>query len=429
MGMLHSARVAALAVAAFGMSMTANAGDVTLAAGEEVTYAKHISRLIQNRCEECHRAEAIAPFSMQSYRQVKGWSKMIREVIDDGRMPPWHANPEMSRHFKNDRSLTAEEKAMFRTWLDNGMPRGDAADMPEPIDYSGAWKIGEPEMVLELPEEVEISATGVVPYMYFDTPTGFTEDMYIEKAQALAGNQKVVHHIIISWYIPAGERPDYDGPRYGFLVGTAPGDMPLVSPEGHARFVPAGAHLRWQMHYTPTGKTEIDRSKLGFIFAKEKPRAFVETESPSKHDIAIPANAENHKEQVTHTITDDIKIISFMPHMHLRGKSYRYDIIDTDGNEETVLDIPQYDFNWQAQYHLEEPIHVKAGSKLRLTAHYDNSTKNPYNPDPSHKIVWGDQTWEEMMIGWFDFIRDDPSGLGTQVTDGDSDGEGTEADD
>jgi len=400
----------AIAVGAMAVTASAPASADTDSAieTEQITYSKHISRIIQEKCQECHHPGAIAPFSITNYRQARGWSRMVREVVSEERMPPWHAD-ERYGHFKNDRSLTAEEKDMILTWIDSGMPRGNPEDMPEPKEWNGSWKIGEPEMVVNLPEEVEIQSTGVVPYMYFTSDPGFEEDMYITKAQALPGNHKVVHHIIITWYLPEGVRADYEGPRAGFLVGTAPGDMPLICPDNHARFVPAGAHLRWQMHYTPTGKTEHDRSKVGFIFAEEKPDYFVETESPSNHGIMIPPHAENHKETWTHTVSHDMRILSFMPHMHLRGKSFRYEVEYPDESREILLNIPFYDFNWQAQYHLEEPKFIPAGSKIHTVAHYDNSEKNPYNPDPRHKVGWGDQTWEEMMIGWYDYVKVDPA--------------------
>ena len=403
--LLKAASAVALSAGLMAPQASAAENDVDAAQADisKVSYAKEVSRLIQARCETCHRPEGIAPFSMTNYRQVRGWAKMIKEVINDGRMPPWHADPRYG-HFKNDRRLTEHELALFNAWLDNGMAKGDDADLPEPANYGGEWRVGTPDIVLVQPEEVTIDPTGVVPYMYFTQDPGFKEDIYVTAAEALAGNIKVVHHIIVTWFLPEGVNKQYPGQREGFLIGTAPGDMPLLTEPGQARLIPAGAHLRWQMHYTPTGKVEKDQSRLGLMTTKEMPAELIMTNSPGQYQLDIPPHAENHMVETTYTTPQDIRIVSFMPHMHLRGKAYRYEVKYPDGREEILLDIPKYDFNWQATYRLTEPKFLPKGTQVHLVAHFDNSDKNPYNPDPNKNVHWGDQTWEEMMIGWHDFV-------------------------
>lgn len=391
-----------LALAALG----AAANDAVQTA--DVTYSNQIARLVQNKCQECHRPEGVAPFELMSYRQVKGWAAMIREVVDEGRMPPWHADPAHGV-FRNDRRLTDQEKADLFAWLDGGMAEGDPAALPAPRSFDGQWKIGEPDVVFDLPEEVAIPASGTVPYLYFETAPGWAEDRYVQKAQALPGNAKVVHHIIVLWKLPDGVNPS-ERRRDGMLVGTAPGDMPLDCGDGFARRIPAGAVLRWQMHYTPTGKAETDRSKLGLVFAKAPPTHLVETAMPLNQDLRIPAGADNHVETATHRIDRDIRILSYMPHMHYRGKAFRYEAEYPDGRREILLDVPRYDFNWQAMYYLAEPKLIPKGTTLHFTAAYDNSAANPYNPDPGATVFWGEQTWEEMMIGWHDYYVVDGSG-------------------
>ncbi len=403
MGAAMFALVAFAASPAFGA-----AADVPLsvAKGEQVTYAKHISRLMQQSCQECHNPGGIGPFSLLNYRQTKAWSKMIREVVDTNRMPPWGAAPHVGK-FSNDRSLSQEEKDMLFAWIDNGMPRGNAEDMPEEIEFHNRWRIGEPDMVFELPEEVTIEPTGVVDYKYFMTKTNFTEDKWVKAAECLPGNPKVVHHIIMFVREPGDNSQMARGEDgNGFFDAFAPGGEPMVLEPGQARKIPAGAELIWQMHYTPTGKTETDRSQFGIIFADEAPEQEVMTENAINFNFQIPAGAPNHRVESEYVFEKPATIISFAPHMHYRGKSFTYELVKPDGTREMLLDVPQYDFNWQITYDLAEPLHVEPGAKLHCVAHFDNSADNPYNPNPDRPVSWGDQTWEEMMIGFFHFAYD-----------------------
>ncbi len=410
----HHRHAKLLAALIIGLSLpigaaVADSDTIIAADGEEITYSKHISRFVQNRCQECHQPNGIAPFSLMNYRQVRGWSKMIREVVNDGRMPPWHADPAIG-HFSNDRRIPMEEKEMLYSWMDSGMARGDQADMPEAIEWKNEWRIGEPDIVFEMPEEATIDATGVVPYKYFETKTNFEEDVWVSSMECLPGNPKVVHHIIMFVRTPGeaanfgnGEVSEGDG---GFLDAFAPGGIPQRLSPGQARKIPAGSSLIWQLHYTPTGKTETDRSRFGIKFAKGPITHEMMTGSAIDFGFTIPPNDADYKVTSRVNFPKDATLFSFAPHMHYRGKDFDYAMVYPDGRREMLISIPNYDFNWQTTYDLAEPLFVPAGSRIECVAHFDNSADNPYNPDPDKSVTWGDQTWEEMMIGFFHYSMD-----------------------
>jgi len=364
----------------------------------EVTYSKHISRLIQAKCQECHRPEGIAPFSLMTYRQVKGWSRMIKEVVNERRMPPWGADPNVG-HFKNDPSLTKEELAMVNYWVDNGTPRGKPEDMPEPLEFYDEWTIGKPDMVIEMPEEATIKPTGVVPYQYFVTKTDFDEDKYFSALEVLPGNRKVVHHIIIFVRDPDAAQDQRVGFLSDMLDVYAPGSPPSVLEGGKARVIPKGAELVWQVHYTPTGKLEKDRSKFGLVFADGPVNEVIRTTTAVNPDFKIPAHHPNYEVEAELTLPKAATVYSFTPHMHYRGKAMDFIFEYPDGTEKLACSIPQYDFNWQLDYQLAEPLEVPAGTTLRVVGTFDNSADNPYNPDPTKPVTWGEQTWEEMLLG------------------------------
>jgi mono/diheme cytochrome c family protein len=385
------------AVALTAASFTAAAGDP-----EPITYAKDVSRILRNNCETCHHPNGIGPFSLTTYRQASGWSKMIMEVIDDGRMPPWHADPNHGK-FANDRRLSKNEIETIRTWIAEGMPRGEREDLPEPIEYTSEWRIGEPDVVFEIPEEVTIQPTGVVPYMNFEVPTNFTEDKWIKAMEPMPGNDKVVHHIIVYCRAPefqGGDLNQFLGIGRGFLSGYAPGTVENIFDDRRAVKIPAGSTLVFQMHYTPTGKVETDRSKFGLVFAEGKPEFEVVTATVENFEFKIPPHAKDYEVVAKSEFPGDALLYSMTPHMHYRGSKFKYIVTYPDGKEEVLLNVPTYDFNWQTSYILEEPKLLPKGTKLTAIAHFDNSEENPYNPDPTKPVRWGDQTWEEMMIGW-----------------------------
>jgi len=373
---------------------------------EEVTYSNQIARILQKRCVECHREGEIAPFALTDYEEVVGWSEMIAEVIDDQRMPPWHADPAHGK-FSNDRSLSDEEKQMIHTWVDNGAPEGDRSDLPERESYVTGWQLPrEPDLVVNMDDKpYKVPASGVVEYKYFAVDPGFEEDKWIKAFQAVPGNRAVVHHILV-FARPKGLRGDGDsgGGAFSYLAAYVPGLTAEPFPSGMAKRIPAGSELVFQMHYTPIGTEQEDMSYLGMIFADpEEVTHEVKTVSAVTNRFVIPPGASNHEvEAGTTAAAFDSKLLTLMPHMHLRGKSFRYELQYPDGKKETLLDVPAYDFNWQTSYHLAVPKDLPEGAKIHCVGHYDNSKQNLNNPDPTARVTWGDQTWDEMFIGYFD---------------------------
>lgn len=378
----------------------------------KITYAKHISRILQKNCQECHRPGQIGPMALLTFDDAVAWSDTIREVVDEGRMPPWHADPRYGK-FSNDRSLSKEERETLLSWIDHGTPRGDDKDLPPPRRFPEGWSIGKPDLIVSMPRAFEVPARtpkGGIPYQYFTVNPGFTEDRWVQRAEAKPDAAAVVHHIVI-FIQPKGEFFNPDAPG-SVLCGTAPGDMPVNLPIGLGKKIPAGARLVFQMHYTPNGKACSDRSQIGLVFAEKPPRFRVLTKPVYSNSFIsrldkIPPGADNYKIESEHLFERDAHILHFMPHMHLRGKDFLYEAIYPSGKKEILLSVPRYVFGWQSVYRLAEPVAMPKGTKLHCIAHFDNSAKNPNNPDPKRAIYWGDQTWEEMMIGWIDYYLDD----------------------
>jgi len=378
-----------------------------------VTYGNQISRLIQNRCVHCHRDGEIAPFSLESYEDVVGWAEMILEVTQQRRMPPWHANPQFG-HFSNDASLSDEELESIKQWVAAGAPPGNLEESPAPRQFSLGWQMGEPDLVVPMADEpFQVPATGVIPYQYFVVDPGFTEDKWVSAAECRIGNRAVVHHIIVA--LQQQRRQQVHGVQSEWITATAPGAQPLILPDGYAKLIPAGSKLVFQMHYTPNGTIQHDLSSVGFKFVdRQQVRKVVGTREAVNRRFVIPPGAENHQVTAQFRFDQDSLLLSLFPHMHLRGKSFRYVAKYPDGQEEILLDIPQYDFNWQNSYEFTEAKRLPAGTILHCIAHFDNSKNNFANPDPSQAVRWGDQTWEEMMIGYFNMALADQDLNGQQ---------------
>jgi peroxiredoxin len=373
-----------------------------------ITYAQQVSRLVQKNCQECHRPGQIGPMPLETFDDVSSWSETIREVVSEQRMPPWHADPKYG-HFSNDRRLSTEDRATILAWIKEGCPKGNDKDLPPKKEFPEGWRIGKPDAVFEMRNSYTVPAKapkGGIEYQYFGVETNFDEDKWIQAAEAKPGNYGVVHHIIV-YVAPSkdkrGQRKE-DGIGEGFLAPYAPGDMPAVFPEGSAKKLPKGATLIFQMHYTPNGVEGKDRSSVGLIFAKEPPKHEVRTRSIAMKDFVIPAGDANYKAVSSSTFKEDAELLSLLPHMHLRGKDFDYRVTYPNGKSEIILSVPHYDFAWQASYRLAKPLALPAGTKIECTAHFDNSKDNPNNPDPKKDVRWGDQTWEEMMIGFVDYV-------------------------
>lgn len=369
----------------------------------EITWSKQVARIVQDKCQVCHHPNTAAPFSLLTYDDAVNWAEMMKEVVLQRRMPPWHADTRFG-DFRDERRLSQDEIDTVVAWINDGTPEGERAELPPVRDYPDGWRIGKPDVIFELPQEVIIPARGTVPYLYFETPTNFTEDMYIEAAEARPDNRAAVHHIVLFYKAPGDNR----GRLFeNWIDGAAPGNIPLELPEGVGRKIPAGSSLVWQMHYTATGKEEKDRSQYAFRFCRERPRREARVAAIRNQRFRIPAGDPNFRIDSNFTTPRDVLIYSFSPHMHVRGKDFEYRAIFPDGRSEVLLSVPQYDFNWQSAYRLKSPKRLPAGTRIECTAHYDNSKGNPANPDPTKEVRWGDQTWEEMMIGYVDYVAAD----------------------
>jgi peroxiredoxin len=369
-----------------------------------VTYCDQVARILQQRCVSCHRPGEIAPFPLQDYEEVVGWADTMREVLSEKRMPPWFASPDHGR-FINDNQMSEDERQLIYAWIDDGCPLGDRSKLPAPRQFAVGWQIPRPDQIVYMtPEPVDVPADGTVDYRYYTVDPGWTEDKWIRAVEARPDNRAVVHHIIL-FFKPPGDSST-NGTR-GNLGGYAPGGGTRVYPDGVAVMVPAGSQLVFQLHYTPNGSPQKDRSYAGFVFADPasvKLRAH--TGAASNASFVIPAGADDHEVRAEYRFDQDMRLLTLAPHMHLRGKSFRYEAEFPDGAREVLLDVPRYDFNWQLKYVLAEPRHLPKGTVLHCTARFDNSEANLANPDPSDTVRFGPQTWHEMMIGWFGVMEE-----------------------
>ena len=406
---------------------------------EAPTFHRDVQSILQRHCQDCHHPSGSAPFSLLEAQNAKGVSAMIAEVVEEGRMPPWNADPSVGT-FRNARGLSAGEIATLRAWADAGAPAGDPNDAPVPRAFAEGWQIGEPDVVYEV-EEVELPAEGRLPYRYVRVRTRFEEDRWIQAAQFQNSSPAVVHHVLafIATFPPPKRvegRPwtpaldpnailrdmnreerrrilprmapyafDFQqglgGGLYGYFLAGLPGDGPIVYPSGEARLLPARATLIFQIHYTPVGVAMQSGTKLGLKFADAPPRHVRDTRAASTLKIEIPPGAADHVVRARYEFPRNADLISMRPHLHLRGKHVSY-VLHQGGATRTLLEVPHYDFDWQLDYELDEPVAVAPGDVLEVIARYDNSDANPYNPDPEAWVYFGLQTEDEMMIGYFD---------------------------
>jgi peroxiredoxin len=383
-----------------------------------VTYSNQISRLLAQHCVECHRPGEIAPFSLTDYEEVAGWAATMAEVVKNERMPPWHAN-EQHGTFSNDRRLSDEEKDLIRQWAEAGAPEGNPSELPAAKTYTTGWQLPQqPDLVLEMSKKpYMVPPEGVLRYQEFIVDPKFTEDKWISAVEVQPGNRAVVHHALVI-IRPPGARSntlaDLDAQILGVYV---PGMRPRPWPQGTAKRIQAGGILVFELHYVPIGTEEPDISRIGLVFtdASTVTHAVLSAKAVQRH-ITIPPGESNYTAKASiQAAPVDAQLISVMPHMHLRGKSFRYQALYPDGTLETLLDVPHYDFNWQTSYWFAEPKRMAAGTKIVCDASFDNSTANLANPDPAATVTWGAQSWQEMMIGYCEFsvpvnvVRDEKS--------------------
>lgn len=367
----------------------------------DITYSKDIARILQERCVECHRAGEVAPFPLTSYEEVVGWSDSIREVVDEGRMPPWFADPNYGV-FLHDGRIPDEEKTLIRQWVANGSPQGDPADLPEPKQYLEGWGMPEPDAVYAMSDTpFQVPAEGVIDYQNYFVDPGWKEDTWICGAEARPGARSVVHHILV--FIQRPNTRYIPGLPGDLFAAYAPGMKPTVAhTEDMALLAPPGSKIVFQVHYTPNGTPQADISKVGLRFRDPK-NVKMEIKAGMAINVLfrIPPRNGNFRVTASHVFPEDSLLLGVNPHMHLRGKSFRYEAQYPDGRREIVMDCPRYDFNWQLGYQYAEPLVMPKGTKLLCTAYFDNSENNPSNPDPNRTVTFGEQTWDEMMIGWF----------------------------
>jgi len=407
------------------------------------TFYRDVLPILQEKCQSCHRPGEATPMPLVTYEQTQPWAAKVAAAVEMKMMPPWFADPRFG-HFANDPSLSAEQIATISQWAKAGAAAGDAKDAPPARRWSGEWNIPQPDVVVEMPQAVRIPADGEVEYTYEIVPTHFTEDRWVQMVEARPSSAAHVHHAVIyirppdsQWlrHAPVGkpftasmlsdaeERRQAHETTSDLLLVYAPGSGADRFRDGMAKFVPARSDLVFQMHYTTNGKAATDATSVGLVFAKTPPKRRVVTLQLNNHALIIPPGAEDFRVEVQGTLPNDATLLSFFPHMHLRGKRFEYDIVHDDGSVETLLGV-NYHFHWQLSYKLAEPRELKAGTKLRAVAWYDNSRNNPHNPDPEKMVTWGDQTSSEMMVGFFDvaipagmdkwqfFIRHDASSNG-----------------
>ncbi len=424
-------------------------------AARNVTFSKDVAPIFFKNCAECHRAGEGAPFSVMSYKDVRPWAKSIKEKVANRTMPPWHADPHYGE-FRNNRTLSQSDIDTILAWVDGGAAEGNPKDLPAAPKFADGWNISAPDLIIPIPEEYTYKA-GADEYQYFDVDTNFKEDKYVVMAEARPGNRRVVHHII-AFIVPPGSanmakmnteqrfkameaalknspfyrdgyllrvKPDQpvvdDGcegnsQRGGgdqFLTGYAPGHNADVWEAGVGKRIPAGSIIRFQIHYSNQtlggNDVEKDRSSIGLVFAKEPPKKLMTTNSIGNILFKIPAGADNHRVTACRTLRRDTTIYALMPHMHLRGKAMEYKVFYPDGKSETLLNVPRYDFAWQTNYTLKEPKRLPKGSKIMVTGYFDNSTKNKFNPDPTKEVRYGEPTYDEMMLGFMDFVTETPA--------------------
>ncbi len=371
-----------------------------------VTYSGAVASILREKCQDCHRPGQVAPFSLLTYDQAYRWRRGIKEVVLDRRMPPWHADPRHG-HFANDRGLSAGDRRALVAWVDQGAPLGDPAGVPAPRVFPEGWSIGEPDVVFSMDEPFTVPAEGVLSYQKFRVKTHFPRDVWVQALEARPGDRKVVHHVCVFLEDKVVkedgrlERPE--------LVCYAPGDRPSVFPKGTAKKIPAGATLVFELHYTPIGTPRADRSSVGLIFARDPVSRRAISKGIAAKTLRIPPGARNHEVRSSFTFPFEARLLSLSPHMHLRGRDFVYRATFPDGHSEVLLSIPAYDFAWQSVYRLAEPRTLPAGTRIDCLAHFDNSADNPNNPDPKAEVVWGDQTWDEMMIGYIDYDVAEPT--------------------
>jgi Copper type II ascorbate-dependent monooxygenase, C-terminal domain len=422
-------QIAAIVLVALFLAATiAGPSPIAVAAGQSQgatkpnpTFYRDVVPILQSHCQSCHRAGGISTLPLETFEQAQRKAAAIANAVVSRTMPPWFADPKIG-HFSNDPSLTGKEIAAITNWSESGAPAGDPHDAPPPLHWNVDWNIAQPDKIVQMPVAVKLPAQGQVEYTYEIVPTGFTEDKWIQEIEVHPSSPEHVHHAVV--YIRPPDSKWLRGAPVGMpfanatladekikrdtrwtdsdvLLVYAPGSSPDEWPSDMAKFIPAGSDLVFQIHYTTNGTPAEDQSSVGLIFAKSPPPRRVLTLQLTNDKFEIPPGADDFRVEVHGTVPNDCTLLSLFPHMHLRGKRFEYNIVEKNGRLDPLLRV-NYHFHWQMSYRLAEPLALKAGTMLQAVAWYDNSAKNPHNPDPTRAVSWGDQTTDEMMVGFFD---------------------------
>jgi peroxiredoxin len=371
----------------------------------QVTFHEHVEAILQKNCQNCHHEGTAAPFALVTYDDAKAQGEMLAEVVRDGRMPPWYAHSEFG-HFANDPSLTRDERNLVEAWVRGGMERGDSAKAPKPLEFvKSEWRIGEPDMVLTTHKPIKIQASGFIPYNYVFLQPPFADDTYVEAIEIRPHNRAVVHHCN-AFYVDAVTRKASSNT---FITGYVPGGVPFIMQPGIAQRIPKNAIIGLQIHHVTTGKEEESTISIGFRYAKGTVNKTTHFVLLDPRNIAIPPGDAFYEMKAQKKIDEDSTLLGLFTHMHLRGRDMTFFANYPDGKRETLLQIPNYNFEWQIGYVCPEPpneVKIPAGTEMAAIAHFDNSKFNPYNPDPKYKVPYGDQSYDEMFNGFVFYVHD-----------------------
>ena len=381
------------------------------------TFSKDVAPILQQNCQTCHRPGESAPFSLLSYKEARPWASAMKEAVELRKMPPWFADPHYGK-FSNDRTMPQHDVDTIIAWANAGAPEGNPKDLPKPMQFVDGWNIGKPDLAVTMPSKYEVPATGTIDYQYILVPLNLTEDRWVQMAEVRPGNLALVHHVIAflrppgsKWLkgaqpgVPYVPQKDDEGENE-FLVGYAPGMPSAKLPDGRAKLVKAGSDIILQMHYTANGKPGTDQTTVGLIYSKAPVKERVYTLAATTKKLAIPPGDANYEVRSSFEFGGEAHVINLTPHMHLRGKDFLFTASYATGEKQVLLNVPHYDFSWQLVYNPEQDIVMPKGSKIECVAHYDNSPNNPNNPDATKEVRYGEQSWEEMMFGFFDVAID-----------------------
>ena len=381
------------------------------AAKTPISYANEVAPILQKSCVPCHSPGNIGPFAMSNYEKVKGWSSTIQEVLLAQRMPPWHADPHYG-DFANERGLSSEQAHTLVQWIQQGAPRGEGED---PLASSSAvpadpWPLGKPDRIVAFSKAEEIPDNGVFEYRYIYARSPFPNNVWLRAAVVKPGNRKAVHHVLVTIMTPqelqarkSRQGNTAGGGIDGFFAAFVPGYDSVTFHEGTGKYLPAGSIMVFQMHYTATGKPESDLTEMGLYLSKEKPKVELKTRSAFNVQFKIPPGESNHETVAEYRFAKEGLLYELMPHMHLRGSWFKYEAMYPNGKSEVLLSVPNYDFKWQHLYRFKEPKRLPAGTRLVCRGGHDNSAQNPDNPDATKTVGFGEQTFDEMFIGYINY--------------------------